>query len=424
MTETGQDGAEPAGAERGEPEPTAPAERVVVLDVLRGFALYGVLIANAGPWFSGRAFMPRAEVAAQTEAVDRGILFVLNVFVSGKAMTLLTFLFGLGFSLQLERAEASGRSVVPLHLRRVASLALIGVCHVLLIWWGDILWGYAIAAVGLALFRRVRGWKLLAWGLGLALVPQIIASIPSVSRALGSIIPEHPDREAFRAQVFAAITGDDRRALTEAHVLQAYHHMGRSWAPYFLGLLGRFLLGYWIGTTRLVHNAEERLPFLRKLLAWGLVLGIAGSSVTAVRLTLQRRGVVLSENVLFGLSISADIGVLLLAGAYLAAIILLMRRPAWRRALMAFAPVGQMALTSYLLQSLICTFIFYGWGLGLAGKVRVVHLLPITLAVFIVEALISRAWLSRFRFGPAEWLWRSMTYGRIQPLRREQTQER
>jgi uncharacterized protein len=86
---------------------------------------------------------------------------------------------------------------------------------------------------------------------------------------------------------------------------------------------------------------------------------------------------------------------------------------------MVFAPVGQMALTNYLLQSLICTFIFYGWGLGLAGKVRAVHLLPITLAVFIVEALISRAWLSRFRFGPAEWLWRSMTYGRIQPLRRE-----
>lgn len=137
--------------------------------MLRGFALYGVLLANTVQWFSGRAFTPRAVLSAQGDAIDQVFLFLMNLLVDGKAMTLLTLLFGLGFSLQLRRAELGQRSVVPTFLRRLAALTLIGVCHVLLLWWGDILWGYALAGVGLLLFRRVRGWRLMAWALGLAL---------------------------------------------------------------------------------------------------------------------------------------------------------------------------------------------------------------------------------------------------------------
>lgn len=418
MTETGKESAEPASAGSAHPAPTAAAERIVVLDVLRGFALYGVLLANAVPWFSGRAFMPREKLTALNDSIDHVFLFLLNIFVDGKAMTLLTFLFGLGFAMQLERAEAAGRSALPVHFRRLAALGLIGAAHVLLIWWGDVLWTYAIAGVGLVFFRRVRGRKLLAWALVLALVPHLITSIPAVARALAPITPQPADMAAFREQVFAAITGDDRRALTVMHVKQAFYHVSRLWMSYPMWILGRFLLGYWVGATRLIPDAEEHLPFLRKLLGWSLALGIAATSVNAVRRMLQRRGAVFSDNASFWLSLPTELGMLLLAGAYMAAIVLLMRRPAWRRALLAFAPVGQMALSNYLLQSVICTFLFYGWGLGLAGKVHAAHIFPISIAIFVVEARMSRAWLSRFRFGPAEWLWRSMTYGRIQPLRR------
>jgi uncharacterized protein len=419
MAETEQTGAEAARAETPrEAAPTAAAERIPVLDVLRGFALYGVLIGNTMPWYSGRALMTRAEIAALTNRADEVLLFLLNVFVDGKAMTLLTFLFGLGFSLQLERAEAGGRSVLPLHFRRLAALAFIGVCHVLLIWWGDILWGYAIAGVGLVLFRRVRGWKLFAWAMGLALVPQFVASLPAVAKVLAHVSPQPADPAAFRAQVLAAITGNDRLLLTEMHALQAFYFVARFWVSYFVWLLGRYLIGYWVGTTRLLHDAGQRLPFFRKLLGWGLVLGIAGCSITAGRRLLMRRGIVGSETVWLALSIPAELGVMLLVGAYVAAVVLLMQRPVWRRALMCVAPVGQMALTSYLLQSLISTFIYYGWGLGMAGRLHPIHMLPITLAIFILQAVLARAWLSRFRFGPMEWLWRSMTYGRLQPLRR------
>lgn len=418
MTETGQVGAERAGAEAAGAAPTAAAERIPVLDVLRGFALYGVLLANTVPWFSGRAFRPRAEVLAQTGRADYVFLVLLNIFVEGKAMTLLTFLFGLGFSLQMQRAEASGHRALPIHFRRLAALAFIGVAHVLLLWWGDILWGYAIAGVGLVFFRRVRGWKLLAWAMALALVPQFVESIPAVSKVIAHVAPKPADFEAFKAQMFAAITGHDRWVLTEMHVKQAYYHVSRIWVSYFAWLLGRYLIGYWVGTTRLLQNAGERLPFFRKLLVWGLVLGIAGCSITAVHRLLQRHDVAVSETVWLVLSIPSELGVMLLVGAYASAVVLLMQKAAWRRVLMRIAPVGQMALTSYLLQSLLCTFLFYGWGLGLAGRLQPVHMLPITLAVFILEVLIARAWLSRFRFGPMEWLWRSLTYGRIQPLRR------
>ncbi|WP_437935171.1 DUF418 domain-containing protein [Sorangium sp. So ce341] len=417
MTATRRADAEPARAKATGAAPTAAAERIPALDVLRGFALYGVLLANAVAWFSGRAFMTRDQLIAQRGPADEVFLVLLNLFVDGKAMTLLTFLFGLGFALQLQRAEADGRSVLPTHFRRLAALAFIGVCHVLLLWWGDILWGYAIAGVGLALFRRVRGAKLLAWAAALTLVPQLVASIPAVSKVIAHVTPEPADLAAFKAQVFAAITGHDRGALAEIHVKQAYYHVGRIWTWYFAWVLGRYLVGYWAGTTRLLQDADERLPFFRKLLAWGLALGIAGSSLMAGRRLLQRHGVAVPESVGLALVIPAELGAMALASAYAAAVVLLMQKPAWRRALMRIAPVGQMALTSYLLQSLICTFLFYGWGLGLAGRLRPVYIAPITVAVFVLEVLLARAWLSRFRFGPAEWLWRSLTYGRLQPLR-------
>lgn len=397
--------------------PTDAAHRVALLDVLRGLALFGVLYANAVPWFSGRAFMTRAELIARTTPADDVTLFLTGLFVDGKAMTMLTFLFGLGFALQLERAAAKGRSVVRTHLRRLGALALIGVCHVLLLWWGDIVWGYAIAGAGLLLFRRVKGWGLFAAALALVFVPQFVVSIPAVAEALAPLVPHPADDGAFRAKLLAAIAGDDRLALAEMHVKQAYYHVGRIWVSYFVALLGKFLLGYWAGTTGLLPPAEGRLPFHRKLLAWGLALGLVFSVIMPVRRILMRRGVVIPEDVRMALGPLSEAGTMLLASAYVAAIVLLMRRPFARRALLLVAPVGRMALTTYLFQSLVCTFLFYGWGLGLAGRVGPAVIFPMTLAVFLLQIALSTAWLRRFRFGPVEWVWRWLTYGRMPPMR-------
>ena len=333
-------------------------------------------------------------------------------------MMLLTFLFGLGFSLQLERATAGGRSVLGTYLRRLAALFLIGVGHVLLLWWGDILWGYAIAGVGLVLFRRVRGRKLLLWGVALALLPQLVASLPVVAKVLTPIMPRPADAVAFRARVLAALAGHDRLVLTQLQLQQTYYHVGGFWIWYFPSLLGRFLIGYWAGTTRLFHDAAQRLPLFRKLAAWGLGLGFLIGAVIAILRLLQRRNLVLPNTVWKALAVPSELGVTLLCCGYAAAVVLLLQRPAARRVLLGIAPVGQMALTTYISQSLVCTFLFYGWGLGLITRIQPARLFPITLAIFFLQILFARAWLSRFRFGPLEWLWRSLTYGRVQPLRR------
>ena len=397
-------------------EPTTAGERIAVLDVLRGFALYGVLLANTVHFFSGRAFMARVDAMAQTDAADQVFLFLASTLVDGKAMTLLTFLFGLGFALQLQRAEAAGRSGLVTYLRRLAALTLIGALHVLLLWWGDILWGYAIAGVGLILFRRMRGWKLLAWAVGLALLPQLALSLPAVTKAIAPLLPAPADGAAFRAKLLAAITGHDRRALTQMHLQQLYYHLGSIWLWYFPGLVGRFLVGYWAGTTRLLQDAGRRLPLFRQLALWGLVLGIPGSSILAVLRLLRRLNFKIQIGLFHALSVPAELGTMLLCCGYAAVVVLLMQRPTFRRSLLLIAPVGQMALTTYLAQSLICTFLFYGWGLGLATRVQPARLVPVTLAIFLAQILFAHAWLSRFRFGPMEWLWRSLTYGRLQPL--------
>jgi uncharacterized protein len=400
--------------------PTAPGERIAILDVLRGLALYGVLLANSVPWFSGWAFLPRPRpaTAPQIQAADRLFLSLMRLFVDGKAMALLTFLFGLGFALQLQRAERDGRSGVPEYLRRLAALGAIGAAHVLLLWWGDILWSYAIAGVGLLLFRRSRDGRLVVWGFALSFVPMLLVLLPKVAPLAESLLPKPADPAAFRAQVLAAMTGHDRLLLTQMHIKQSYYHVGRIWVWYFPSLVGHFLIGRWAGAARLFQPTSEHLRFFRKLAAAGLLLGIAGSSIFMIFQLMHIPPTAHSERFWMALSIPSELGAMLLSCGYAAAIVLLFQRPAWRQALMWFAPVGQMPLTTYLSQSLLCTLLFYGWGFGLLGRVRPVALLPLTAALFCLQILFARAWLTRYRFGPMEWLWRSLTYWRLQPIRR------
>jgi uncharacterized protein len=400
------------------PAPVASSERIAVLDVLRGFALYGVLLANTVVWFNGLAFLPREATAAREDSIDAAAGFLLGIFVHGKAMALLTFLFGVGFSMQLERAEARGHSVVPLHLRRMAAMGGIGLCHVALLWLGDILWGYALAGVALVLFRKAKPRTLFAWAVALSLLPHFVASIPPVADRLSKVLPGPADPRLFNDDLVAAIRGHDRVLLAWMQAREAYYHLSRSFHWYFFWLLGHFLLGYFMGKTRRLSDAPAHLPFFRKLFGWGIGLGLMGGAISAARHLLRDHGIELSPLVKTAILLPTEIGVLAMAAAYLSAIVLLMQRPAWRRRLMILAPVGQMPLTTYLTQSLASTFVFYGWGLGLLGKVGTARCIPLTLAIFAVQVLISHQWLRRYRFGPMEWVWRSLTYGRLPPMRR------
>lgn len=395
--------------------PVNPRERVVTLDVLRGFALCGVLIANLFWIFSGRAWDDRPD----GHALDAAARWFVMVFVNSKAQTLLTFLFGFGFATQLLRAQQRCEPVTGVYVRRLVALFVIGALHVVLLWWGDVTWGYAVAGFGLLAFQRASNRARIGWALFLVLVPHLVLAVPSVQLAAIRVFIDPPKNGAGYLQDFlAAMHGSDYPAVMWNHVRFALAFEVPIYAWYYPWLLGRFLLGYVAGTERWFEgDGAGHLARFRKLLVYGLIAGAAGTAMVIVEGSGALDGYELTVPARLGAVALHELGLLGLAAVYLAALVLCMQRPAWRRVLRIVAPAGRMPLTTYLSQSAICTFLFYGWGLGWSGHVGPAGCLGLALAIFALQVGACRLWLRWFRFGPLEWVWRTVVYLRPQPMR-------
>lgn len=415
-------------------EPVSARERIQLIDVLRGFALFGVLLANMA-WLSGEELVLTEARAASlpTAAIDHYAKYLINFFVDGKANTIFAFLFGLGFAVQLIRAEERGVSILSIYARRLFLLLLFGVAHMLLLWYGDILHLYALMGSVLILFRRRSGKTLLTAGVILMVVPfALLFSLPWVfSLCMG--VPDAAERAAelaaeiqAREARLAVFAGGSYLAVVRAHWRYNLEEYITSGVMFALALyaLGRFLLGYYVGRRRLLHESHLHLPLFRRLLAWGLVFGVVGNAIFVwVSVAMDAKTANEASLWAVGAAWIIMLGIPAMSLFYLSAIVLLFQRPRWQRRLLRLAPVGRMALTNYLMQTVFHLFIFYGYGLGLGliGRVGTSLCIPLSLAIFGLQILYSRWWLARFRFGPAEWLWRTLTYGARQPMRMEQT---
>jgi len=396
--------------------PVSSRERLAAVDVIRGWALLGVLIANLHEDLGGLDYrQPPGDGALYDAAASRFI----EVAIRARSITLLTFVFGLGFAIQLMRAESRGEDGAGLFLRRLAVLFAIGACHLLLLWWGDVASTYAVLGVALLAFRRVSDRGLLVWAVALVFVPRIVIAVPAIAGAVHAALPHPANRAAFDAEFHAAVLGHDYPARVIAHLRKVLYTIVPG-APWYLPwLLGRFLLGYYAGRRRLFErDGAAHLGLFRRLLVWGLVCAAIGTPVIVLARTGALAGSAISLPVQLGLIVLGELAWLGLAAVYAAAIVLLLQRPGPRRWLLVLAPVGQMPLTTYLGQSLVATFLFYGWGLGLSGQLGSAACLAIAVAIYAVQVAGCRLWLARFRFGPVEWLWRTLVYGRAQPMRR------
>jgi uncharacterized protein len=427
----------PARHSSTEARPVDSSERLILLDVLRGFALCGVFVANSYVYFSGRAYLPKERAEAlMSSPVDGVAHHLFEHLVSGKAMALFSFLFGLGFAIQMDRAEERGASIVSVYTRRLGVLLLLGLTHLFVLWHGDVLWTYASMGFVLLLFRKLPDRRLLLWGLVL------ILGAPLVISALQKLVPllaSSPEVVREEARVAMARVAGIRSRTLEAFASDSYLAGVRANADFYLGFflvrpvfvsylliaLGRFLLGLVAGRRRLFHDVGQHLPFFRRLLGWSLVAGVLGNIAGALIPYLWSREV-LARGTSWTLfrQFMADVGVLGLAAFYVAGLSLLFQRERWRRFLSVLAPAGQMALTNYLGQSVLGLLLFRGYGLGLIGKLGSASCLALIFGLFWVQVLVSHLWLARFRFGPAEWLWRSLTYGQLQPMRRARAEER
>ncbi|QSQ16052.1 DUF418 domain-containing protein [Myxococcus landrumensis] len=418
-----------------EARPTDSGERLLLLDTLRGFALCGVFISNTFVWFSGRVFLPRAQLEAlfaNGTVIDKVLLPIVSMLVTGRFITIFSFLFGLGFAVQLGRAEARGASVTGLYGRRLGVLFGIGICHLVLIWYGDILSSYALLGGWLLLFRKRADRTVLWWALGLVFggplvvafiqkMPQLLAATPEAAAALTKAEMERS--AALKAELLPTFQTGSWWAIVKAGL--AFYKsefllvMGFNLPVIF----GRFLLGYYAGRRRLFHDAEQHIVFFRRLFFWALGLGIVTSGVGAVMQQLFIRKILNPETlptwVPFAMQPIRTMGEVAIAATYVSGITLLFQKAAWQKLLVLLAPVGRMALTNYLCQSIISVLVFNGFGLGLFGTMRPFMTVLYCLGIFSAQILVSHLWLARFRFGPAEWVWRSLTYGKAQPMRKE-----
>ena len=393
--------------------PAAGADRIELLDALRGFALLGILLANILYW-SGWGLMTEDQRIALAGADSAAWQYRFHHFlVDGKFYTIFSLLFGAGFALQIARLAARGVEGLRIYRRRVLVLLAIGLVHSWLIWDGDILTLYALLGLVLPWFHRWSERSLLAASALLVFV------VPALGIWLFERLGWAPHQHLYALSfAIAESLGADTAPEKLIDWIRRDDFAGwLSWAlsgtPYSWGLrietwripkvLGIMLLGMALGRRLASGSLVGDRPLLRRVLAAGLAIGVPASAVYAL---------------LPGLGQSdwpSLVGTVPMALAYAAAFAL-----AWPRArpvLRLFVPVGRMALTSYLTHSLIGLIVFYGIGFGLVGHLRPLSFYAVALLIFAAQILFSRWWLGRHEQGPAEAFWRFATYGRRPPRR-------
>ncbi len=392
-------------------------DRSTELDVIRGFALFGVMLINL---YSHYEFaIPEAVLAGlATAPIDRPLGWVLEVLMAGKAQALFSMLFGFGFAMFLSRAEARGADGTRLYLRRLTILLVIGSVHAMAVFWGDILLVYALTAFVLILFRRAPDRLLLVCGVALSLLAGLVMTLHLawVEAATGATPPLIAAFDAGLERRWVVFMAGDY----PAYVVELVRSLGAEWflsvfAWSYMGtILGRFLMGYWLFRKGWMLRPADHIAGFRRwaprLIVGGLVFSLADVAIGAMDIEPGVLGQV-------ALEILHRAGQLTLALGYGAGLVVLIQGARARRLLSGLGDVGRMALTNYLTQSLVYLFVFYGFGFGLMRYGGALTCLGIAVVTFALQIAFSRWWLARFRFGPLEWLWRSATYGQWQRFR-------
>ena len=405
-------------------KPIAANERVEVIDVLRGFAILGILLVNMAAYNSADSI---ALSSLWSSSIDRSAARAIEFLAQGKFYSLFSFLFGLGLMVQMARAEKNGVRFVPLYLRRIFVLLIIGTAHALLLWSGDILHMYAILGLLLLLFRRRSPKTLLVWsGISLLIPILLIAALTWFDQSQRSTragaermtredaveqIQEHNAAEhasrTYSTGSYSEMIRQRLKDLTDGLPAMVIY------MPHSFVML---LLGLYAGRRLILHDIKMHIDFIRKLCWWSLAIGLVGNTVFVLTVD---NSVFSNPTLASGIgAIGYLIGAPALCFFYISVIVLLHQQPKWKTRFAVFAPAGRMALTNYLLQSIICTTIFYSYGFGLYDKIGPASSIVLTIIVYLIQIPLSIWWLKHFQFGPMEWLWRSLTYMYAQPMRK------
>jgi len=409
--------------------PIASSDRIPLLDVLRGFALFGVLLANMFWSFNGFAFVsPERSHELTSSPIDLVAFYFIRFFIDKKFIMLFSLLFGFGFAVQVMRAEEKGSNIAVFYSRRQLILLFIGAAHLLLFWHGDILHVYAMCGLFLLAFARVNGRKLLLSAIVVSVIAVLLMTMVLGLQALSSSVlvvgpgdaSLRETRRQFNDQLLAAFAHGGYGEVLHWNARQYFQAFFISLSFLYIlpATVGRFLIGFYAGRRRLLHDVAANLPFFRKLFWWSLPVGLLGSGLFLAGTELQRAAILDPLSLgRFLLIIPTEIGSLALCLFYVAALTLLYQRATWQRLMLFLAPLGRMALTNYLMQTVICLVIFYG-GRQIT-RIGPASCVVIAVVIYTAQVMLSSWWLKRFKMGPVEWLWRTLSYGQVQPLVRQ-----
>lgn len=392
--------------------PTDPKARLRSVDAVRGFALFGVLLVNM--------YNFGADAPEWTGMLDRTFSTWMHSVFETKSLRLFSLLFGFGFALQLARVMTEEGRSLWLYFRRLIILFILGMAHALF-FDGDILMEYAMLGLVLLAFRNVRQCTLLilacvllaAFPVGNLLQMQNTDDVVAQwedSLPLAELREDHPyldsPMEVFRENTFAI----------PPHIWSNLHGPESS-----LAIFSMFLLGLFVGRSRILNDVGPHLPMIRRVFAWGIGIGVV-SAFIEWSLAQKFAYAVFTENsaskmVRFIGDMLFACGSTVLALGYGAGIVLLAQRPGWQPILRPLQYLGRMALTVYLSSTLMFTTLFYGWGFARLFLLGPAATTAYAILFFTIQLFFCTWWLNRFRFGPAEWLWRSLTYLKLQPMR-------
>jgi len=400
---------------------TSPEQRIISLDLLRGFAVLGILIMNIQSFSAIGAAYINPTAYGDLTGLNKWIWILSELFADSKFMSIFSMLFGVGIIIFTERALKKGRRAGRLHYRRNFWLFLFGMVHAYLIWYGDILVAYSLCAFLAFVFRKLKPKTLLIYSVLFFIVPIIFTVGSGLSIEYW---PEETYNQNKQTWMPDAATIDTEMAamrgnwieqmdirIPGAIFLQTFLFFWQTfWRVMSMMLLGMVLYKWG------VMSAEKSKSFYLKMGIISLSLGYLFTGTGIIQNFNHNWSMDYSMFVGSMFNYTGSIGVAL---GYIALVMFFVKSTFGRGLKYMLISVGRMAFTNYILMSIICTFIFYGHGFGLFGKIERTGQILIVLTVWIIILVISHSWLKKFQYGPLEWLWRVLTYWQKQPMKKQ-----
>ncbi|XOF34090.1 MAG: DUF418 domain-containing protein [Candidatus Electrothrix sp. YB6] len=403
-------------------QPITEKERIQSIDVLRGFAVLCILAINiralSGPWVA--YFNPAAY--GDLSGINYLIWLVTDLFFYHKFLITFSILFGAGVILFTERLESRDKPVFKIYYLRNSILLLMGIAHYILIWDGDILHWYGLCAFFLYWLRKLPSRYLLIAG-------AVIFSFQFIIRTYYYfIVIEYPPKIFQEWMQYnwhsSQQTINEIINIYKSGWIEQINYRINDSLGYFIGHvvkkgeifepLGAMLIGMVLFKTSVINASKSKI-FYKRLLVSSLIIGLPPTVISAYIMSHSNFDAVAGFFVAFQFNL---FGSLFLSLAYISIIMLLCKNQKFTWLTTRLSSVGRMAFTNYIMQSLICTWIFYGFGLGLYGSAERWEQMIVVLIIWLLQIWSSSIWLKYFRSGPLEWLWRSLTYWKFQSIRR------